>query len=105
MVEKLDTLIDYLDRLQGKASLTGLTNLLETLELDAEDVGSFLHFAEPSLSAAILIAPAAGIIFGCCVGRTANARRSTIMSVPVVPCAYSGHGHGHGFRLCPQWTR
>jgi DMSO/TMAO reductase YedYZ molybdopterin-dependent catalytic subunit len=48
MADKLDTLIDYLDRLQGKASLSELRDLLQRLDLDAGDVESFVRFAEPS---------------------------------------------------------
>jgi DMSO/TMAO reductase YedYZ molybdopterin-dependent catalytic subunit len=48
MVDKLDVLIQYLERLQGAACLTDLAALLERLELDANDVASFLRFAEPA---------------------------------------------------------
>jgi DMSO/TMAO reductase YedYZ molybdopterin-dependent catalytic subunit len=48
MTNNLDTLIHHLDRLEGRASLTELTTCLERLELDADDVASFLRFAEPT---------------------------------------------------------
>jgi DMSO/TMAO reductase YedYZ molybdopterin-dependent catalytic subunit len=48
MADNLDTLIRYLDRLEGRASLADLTERLRRLELDARDVASFLRFAEPT---------------------------------------------------------
>src|SRR6516165_5941366 len=48
MADNLDTLIRYLDRLEGRASLAELTERLKHLQLDAKDVASFLRFAEPT---------------------------------------------------------
>lgn len=48
MADKLDSLLDNLDRLEQKASLTELSALLERGKLEARDVAGFLRFAEPS---------------------------------------------------------
>ncbi|HTU17148.1 MAG TPA: molybdopterin-dependent oxidoreductase [Gemmataceae bacterium] len=48
MADKLDTLIRYLDGLQGRAGLAELTEQLRLLKLDARDVANFLRFDEPT---------------------------------------------------------
>lgn len=48
MADKLNSLLDYLERLHDKASLSELVGLLERLELDARDVAKYLRFAEPT---------------------------------------------------------
>ncbi|MGH7170010.1 MAG: molybdopterin-dependent oxidoreductase [Gemmataceae bacterium] len=48
MADNLDTLIRFLDGLQGRADLAELTEQLRRLELDARDVANFLRFDEPT---------------------------------------------------------
>jgi DMSO/TMAO reductase YedYZ molybdopterin-dependent catalytic subunit len=48
VTDKLDTLIRYLDGLERRASLAELATQLERLDLDTNDVASFLRFTEPT---------------------------------------------------------
>src|SRR5690348_3439134 len=48
MAYNLDALINDLDHLEKRASLTGLKSLLERLELDAQDMEGLIRFGEPS---------------------------------------------------------
>lgn len=48
MSANLDTLISYLDSLQGRAPLSELTRQLKSLKLDARDVADFVRFGEPT---------------------------------------------------------
>jgi DMSO/TMAO reductase YedYZ molybdopterin-dependent catalytic subunit len=46
MNTKLAALLDYLDRLDGRAPLKSLTDLLRRLDLGCADVADFLHFSD-----------------------------------------------------------
>ncbi len=48
MAEDLETLLRYLDGLDGRAPLTELTARLKRLELDAQDLERFIRFGEPT---------------------------------------------------------
>jgi DMSO/TMAO reductase YedYZ molybdopterin-dependent catalytic subunit len=48
MADNLQSLIHYLDRLEGRAALPELTERLRRLEINARDVADFLRFGEPT---------------------------------------------------------
>ena len=45
MSAKLDQLFNYLDRLDGQATLGDISSLLSRLKLSCDDLGEFIHFA------------------------------------------------------------
>jgi DMSO/TMAO reductase YedYZ molybdopterin-dependent catalytic subunit len=48
MAYNLETLLDRLNRLEKKASLSELTSLLEQVEVDAKDLSGYVRFGEPA---------------------------------------------------------
>ena len=117
MGENLDSLLRYLDDLEGRAALPELTDRLRRLELDERDVAGFIRFGEPSYQRILL---RAGRWYHLWVMCWKNGQRSPIHDHAGSSCALrvlrgtatitdfafaaNGHVKALGSRDCPPGT-
>lgn len=117
MADNLDSLLRYLDGLDGRAALPELTDRLRRLELDERDVAGFIRFGEPSYQRILL---RAGRWYHLWVMCWKNGQRSPIHDHAGSSCALrvlrgtatitdfafaaNGHVKALGSRDCPPGT-
>jgi DMSO/TMAO reductase YedYZ molybdopterin-dependent catalytic subunit len=117
MSENLDSLLRYLDGLDGRAALPELTDRLRRLELDEAEVASFIRFGEPSYQRILV---RAGRWYHLWVMCWKNGQRSPIHDHAGSSCAVrvlrgtatitdfafaaNGHVKALGSRDCPPGT-
>jgi DMSO/TMAO reductase YedYZ molybdopterin-dependent catalytic subunit len=117
MTDHLETLIRYLDSLDGRASLSELTDRLRRLELDTQDVADFVRFGQPTYQRILI---RAGRWYHLWVMCWKNGQRSPIHdhagsscalrvlhgTATVTDFAFAANGHvkALGSRDCPPGT-
>ena len=117
MADNLDSLLRYLDGLDGRAALPELTDRLGRLELDERDVAGFVRFGEPSYQRILV---RAGRWYHLWVMCWKNGQRSPIHDHAGSSCAVrvlrgtatisdfafaaNGHVKALGSRDCPPGT-
>jgi DMSO/TMAO reductase YedYZ molybdopterin-dependent catalytic subunit len=117
MSENLDSLLRYLDGLDGRAALPELTDRLRRLELDEADVAGFIRFGESSYQRILV---RAGRWYHLWVMCWKNGQRSPIHDHAASSCALrvlrgtatitdfafaaNGHVKALGSRDCPPGT-